>query len=57
MRHGKQGSLAVAEAAEPEVNIGAKHELGIEGLDDDDKWMLDKNIEHLLSHPGCEQHN
>lgn len=42
---------------EPEVNVRAECELGIEDLDDNDKWMLDKNVEHLLSCPGCEQHN
>ena len=41
--------LAIAEAAELEVNICVEYLLGPEGLDEDDKWMLTEDIDNLLS--------
>lgn len=49
--------LVAAEAAELEVNMQAEHQLGPGGLDEDDTWMLEEDIDHLLSLPGHEQHN
>ena len=39
------------------ANIRAKHELGNKDLDEDDKWLLEEDLDHVLSRPGCKQHN
>ena len=40
-----------------EMAIRLEYEMGDDELDDDDKWMLEEDVDHLLSRPGYEQHN
>ena len=49
--------LLLAEAAELEEAIRAEFEKGMEDLDEDDQWLMEEGVEHVLSRPGYEQHN
>jgi hypothetical protein len=52
-----ENGLLRAEAEELEERVRHEFEQGIESLHDNDKWLLEQGVDHILSLPGHDQQN